>query len=55
MKLEACTRQCKLNIDVYKTPNSAECIKVCPTKAINKEACFRKDASREKASKVTGE
>ncbi len=39
----ACSRQCKLNIDVYKTPNSRECIrcgqciKACPTKAINKE------------------
>lgn len=39
----ACTSKCKLNIEVYKTPNSPECIrcgkciKACPTKAINKE------------------
>ena len=39
---KACSRKCKLNIDVYKTPNSPECIrcgdciKVCPTKSIKK-------------------
>jgi len=50
---QACMRQCKLNIDVPKTPNSAECIrcgeciKVCPTKAINRETYFKKDTSQE--------
>lgn len=45
---QACTSKCKLNIEVYKTPNSAECIrcgeciKVCPTNAINKERYFEK-------------
>lgn len=44
----ACARKCKLNIEVYKTPNSAECIrcgeciKVCPTKAIQKVKYFKK-------------
>jgi polyferredoxin len=52
---QACTRKCKFNIDVYKTPNSSECIrcgdciKVCPTKAINKEIGFRGDTSEETA------
>lgn len=37
-----CMEKCKMNITVYKNPNSAECIrcgdciKACPTKAINK-------------------
>lgn len=38
-----CTRKCKMNIEVHKDPNSAECIrcgeciKICPTKSIKKE------------------
>ncbi len=37
-----CTRKCKMNIEVCKSPNSSECIrcgeciKACPTKAIKK-------------------
>jgi polyferredoxin len=50
---KACTRQCKLNIEVYKTPNNAECIrcgeciKVCPTKSIKKELYIGNDKSQE--------
>ncbi|MCY6370074.1 4Fe-4S binding protein [Clostridium ganghwense] len=39
---KACVKKCKLDIEVYKKPNSAECIrcgdcvKACPTKAIKK-------------------
>lgn len=42
-RCNACVRKCKRDIEVYKNPNSAECIrcgdcmKVCPTKAIKKE------------------
>jgi polyferredoxin len=38
----ACVHKCKINIEVYKNPNSTECIrcgeceKICPTKAIKK-------------------
>jgi len=40
---KACVKKCNMNIEVYKKPNSTECIrcgeciKGCPTKAINKE------------------
>lgn len=39
---KACVKKCKLDIEVYKKPNSAECIrcadcvKTCPTKAIKR-------------------
>lgn len=39
---KACSRKCKMNIEVYKKPNSMECIRcgecvgACPTKAIQK-------------------
>lgn len=39
---KACSRKCKMNIEVYKKPNSMECIRCgecvgeCPTKAIEK-------------------
>lgn len=41
-----CTHKCKISIEVYKDPNSAECIrcgecvKICPTKAIKKGIKF---------------
>ncbi len=42
----ACTRKCKMNIEVYKNPNSPECIrcgecvKVCPTRSIERGIKF---------------
>ncbi|WP_291565683.1 MULTISPECIES: 4Fe-4S binding protein [unclassified Clostridium] len=43
----ACTYKCKMNIEVYKNPNSSECIrcgeciKICPTKSIKKNLNFK--------------
>lgn len=43
---DSCTKKCKINIDVYSNPNSAECIrcgecvKICPTKAIERGVKF---------------
>lgn len=43
---DSCTKKCKINIDVYENPNSAECIrcgecvKICPTKAIERGVKF---------------
>ncbi|MBN2557173.1 MAG: 4Fe-4S binding protein [Clostridia bacterium] len=43
-----CTLQCKLDVEIYKNPASAECIRcgecktVCPTGAISSEIRFRK-------------
>ncbi|MBU5486104.1 4Fe-4S binding protein [Clostridium sp. MSJ-11] len=42
----ACTHKCKMSIEVYKNPNSCECIrcgecvKICPTKSIKKGVKF---------------
>ncbi|MBU5307988.1 4Fe-4S binding protein [Clostridioides mangenotii] len=39
----ACTQKCKMNIQIYKNPNSIECIrcgdciKTCPTQSIKKK------------------
>ncbi len=43
----ACTQKCKMNIQIYKNPNSIECIrcgdciKTCPTQTIKKRIKFR--------------
>lgn len=43
----ACTQKCKMNIQIYKNPNSIECIrcgdciKTCPTQSIKKRIKFR--------------
>ncbi|MCR1955971.1 4Fe-4S binding protein [Clostridioides mangenotii] len=43
----ACTQKCKMNIQIYKKPNSIECIrcgdciKTCPTQSIKKRIKFR--------------
>lgn len=46
---KACSKKCKLDIEVYKKPNSLECIrcgdciKACPKKAIKGSFSFKKD------------
>jgi len=56
----ACVHKCKINIEVYKNPNSAECIrcgecvKICPAKAIKKGLNFRTSCSHAHSKKDVG-
>lgn len=56
----ACVHKCKINIEVFKNPNSAECIrcgecvKICPAKAIKKGLNFRTSCSHAHSKKDVG-